>query len=352
MVAADLRTSDVLWRVEGFETGSELGAQLSATENAVLVSSGGGQTWVLDPADGKQRWDLTSSHLGEWVLHQQALVQRSSDSGQVDAYDLTTGRRLWSIAPAGNQVDKILGTRVHGQELLDDGYTDNHLVVVRRSGQVQVRDIVSGDVLRTMTPVSPPSDGNTLVAYEGKLYDGGPGCCDTEPYRVVVTDLGTGASKKVFTGKLEHTVGSMTVCGAGRVCLVDQESDTVSWVRTIDATSGQVIWSVPGPVGGSSLVANGTEMLVGGGDDGGTKLIDGNGREVFRTPAGVVEWLDGGRLLMLPRATGGAVMTVNTVYGTVNQLGTLAATAGPCAHTPDRLVCPTSTDVRIYQLRE
>ncbi|MBM2617599.1 PQQ-binding-like beta-propeller repeat protein [Actinoplanes sp. LDG1-06] len=352
VVAADLRTGEVIWRIQGFSTGPELGAFVSATEDAVLVGNGGGSNWVLDPADGSQMWTYTSSHLGEELVHERVFVQRNDRTGQVDAHDLRTGRKLWSIAPSSDMVDQILGMRVYGQELPGSPLTDDRLVVVRRSGQVQVRDIVSGDVKRTTTPVSPPNGGpEGKVAYEGKFYDGGPGCCDTEPYRVVVTDLTTGASKKIFIGKLGHTVGSMTVCGANRVCLVDEVSDTEAWLRAVDANTGQVIWSVPGPVGGSSLVAYDVELLLGG--DGVTRLIDGNGREVFRTTTQAeVEWLDGGRVLVMPPTTGGEVQIVNTTYGTVTRLGLLPARAGTCAHTPDRLVCPTTKDVRVFQLRE
>ncbi|GID25763.1 outer membrane protein assembly factor BamB family protein [Paractinoplanes brasiliensis] len=348
VVAADLRTGDVVWRVDGFEAGADLGASVTATDDAVLVSAGGIQTWVLDPADGNRMWEFTSSDLGEWMIHERAFVQRNDATGRVDAYDLRTGRKLWSISPSSDKVDRIIGMRLVGQELLRTALTDDRLVTVRRSGQVQVRDIVSGVVLRTTTPTSPPSGGNTLIAYDGKLFDGGAGCCDTDPYRVVVTDLSTGASKKIFRGELGHTTGSMDVCGPW-VCLIDQESSTKSWVKAVDAARGGTIWSVSGPVDGTSLTANGTDMLVGG--DGVTRLIDGNGREVFRTPEGEVEWLDGGYLVVMPPTTGGTVSVVNTAYGTVSRLGTLPSRTATCAHSPDRLVCPTPTSLRIYQLK-
>ncbi|GAB2624592.1 hypothetical protein Aab01nite_18370 [Paractinoplanes abujensis] len=350
VVAADVRTSEVVWRADGFEAGSDLSASVSATDDAVLVSYGGTKTWVLDPADGRRMWEFTSSDLGEWVLHRKVLVQRDPETGRVDAYELRTGRELWSIAPSADKVDQILGMRLDGADVLATSLTDNRLVVVRRSGKVQVRDIVSGDVLRTTTPVSPPVGGNTLIAYEGKLFDGGPGCCDTEPYRVVVTDLATGASKKAFVGRLGHRTGSMDVCGPAMVCLVDQESETVSWVKMIDTTRGETIWQVPGPLDGSSLVANGTDMLVGG--DGVTRLIDGNGRENFRFTSGDVQWLDGGRLLVLPELTGGELKIMITALGTITTLGTVPAHTAPCAFTPDRLVCASPQDLRIYEFRE
>lgn len=349
VVAADVRTSDVVWRVDGFEAGEDRNAWVNATEDAVLVSAGGSQTWVLDPADGSRIWNFTSDHLSEWVTHKHVLVQREARSGQVDAYQLRTGRKLWSIKPSGDRVDQMLGMRLDGDDPLASSFSDNRLVVVRRSGQVQVRDIASGKVLRTTTPVSPPAGGNTLIAYEGKLFDGGPGCCDSEQYRVVVTDLDTGASSKILTGELGHTIGSMDVCGSVRVCLVELESETVSWLRSIDVTQGGTAWSVPGPVGGSSLRADGTDLLVGDGRE--TRLLDGNGDEVFRVADREIDWLDGGRVLVLPPATGGEVMTVHRTYRTViTSQGTLPARTGPCAHTADRLVCPTPTSLRVYKL--
>ncbi|HEX5203720.1 MAG TPA: hypothetical protein VFW27_27655 [Actinoplanes sp.] len=99
---------------------------------------------------------------------------------------------------------------------------------------------------------------------------------------------------------------------------------------------------------GARRASLGGAILVGG--EGTAVLYNAAGRSVFRAPDSQVEWLTAGKLVVLPLHAAGAVMTVDTADGRATRLGEVPVRVGACAHTPDRLVCQTTSALRFWVL--
>ncbi|WP_250027275.1 outer membrane protein assembly factor BamB family protein [Paractinoplanes maris] len=349
VVGADLHTGATEWKVTGmgFATPA-VPYGVRAVKQGVMVAVDD-QIYVYDPAhENANDWVLTVGDEDEVVPLEKALVRRWAINGQVDAHDWRTGRKLWTLEPPVDPAVRVIGVRTASDDPAGDSYTDGRVVVVTKTGKVQVLDAGSGELLRTITPTSPAQASSMFVASDGWLYEGGPSCCDTSAYRVSAIDLGTGQSSVVLTGKVGHELGGLDVCEPGRVCVLDVQDNALSSISAVDVAQRKKIWTVIGPPGAGSLSsANGT-MLIGGGQT--TDLLNANGETLFRSNATHVDWLDRERLLVLPITGAGDVSVLDIATRKLTQLGTIPQRTNMCAHTADRLACPTATDLRIYSL--
>lgn len=349
VAGADLHTGTVEWKVTGMGLDDEVTTYgVTAVKQGIMVAVNS-EVYVYDPAhENKNDWVFTVSDLDEVVPFEKALVRRWSANGQIDAHDWRTGRKLWTLQPEADQAVRVLGVRTPSDDPTGGSYADDRVLVVTKSGKIQVRDVADGELLRTITPVSPAQEGNVFVAYDGWLYEGGPPCCDGSAYRIVAIDLGTGQSSVILTEGAGHAFGGLDVCESGRVCVVDQQDNALTSVSAVDVQQRKKVWTVVGPSGAGSISsANGT-MLVGGGQT--TVLLNANGEKLFSSPATHVDWLDRDRLMVLPLTGAGTVSVYDIATRKLTELGTIPQRTTMCAHTADRLACPTPTDLRIYSL--
>jgi outer membrane protein assembly factor BamB len=349
VAAVDPHTAQVLWRVDGLGGPNKQGrfAGLVAVKQGLLVWIDN-NLHVLDPAArSKDAWVLPVGDSDQLVEHEDALLRRA-ESGEIDAYEWRTGRKLWSIEPGNDPPTHLLGVRTGGSPEVRESYTDDRVLTVTRSGKVQVRDVRNGAVLKTITPAQPPTRLSMLLTYEGRLYDGGP-ADDGAPsgYRVVGTDLNSGDSRVLVTGKAGHTFAVLDTCGPGRVCVLDQQTGSAA-VSAIEVARGTKVWTTVVPAGSTSLSAEGATMIVGGDDT--TVLLGNDGKALFRSPDTYVDWLDDQRLLALPSTAAGEVTTVGIEDRKVTRLGSVPQRVEACAHTVDRLACPTTTGLNVYSL--
>ncbi|WP_250001743.1 PQQ-binding-like beta-propeller repeat protein [Actinoplanes sp. M2I2] len=349
-VGADLHTGRVDWRVTGMRSwdAPAVSHGVRAVEQGVMVAVDD-QLYVYDPAgQDPNDWVMTVGDLDEVVPLEKALVRRWAVNGQVDAHDWRTGRKLWTLQPSADPAVRVLGVRTPGQDPADESFADDRVLVVTKTGKVQVRDAGSGDLLRTITPKSPAQAGSMFVGYDGWLYEGGPSCCDTSAYRVMAIDLGTGESSVIVTEGVGHALGGLDVCGPGRVCVLDQLDNALTSVSAIDVAKRQKVWTVIGPVGGGSISSAGETMLIGGGQT--TVLLGADGESLFQSNATFVDWLDRERLLVMPISGAGTVEMIDIATRKLVPLGTVPQLSDMCVHTADRLACPTGNDLRIYSL--
>ncbi len=348
-VAASLSTGAVEWKVQGVGGRGTQFTSVNAVPQGALVAAD--QTLnIFDPAGaatGATDGVLTVADLDELVMHEKFLIRRWGVNGQIDAYNWRgVTAKHWSVDAGADLPVHILGMRTGSMNPQQESYTDNRLLVVLKSGKVQVRDVTNGALLRTITPVSLPQAGNNYLAYDGWLYEvGHPRSGPVD--RVVAMNVDTGASAVVVSGEPDHSLTSLDACGPGRVCVLNDLNNGVAQVWAVDVGQRRKLWSALAP-GAGSLSASGGYVVAGGGAS--TKVFDPDGKEIFRTAQSQVDWLDAGRLLMLPTLDKGEVSTVRIADGKVTRLGTVPARTDTCVHTADRLACATTTDLRIYRL--
>jgi hypothetical protein len=348
VAGADLHTGRLDWKVTGMGLDDEIVSYgVRAAEQGIMVAVND-QIYVYDPAhENANDWVLTAGDLDEVVPFDQALIRRWDINGQIDAHNWRTGRKLWTLEPQADKAVRLIGVRAPSDGLTADSHSDGRMLAVTSSGKIQVRDAASGQLQRTITPASPAQAGSMFVAYDGWLYEGGPPCCDSSAYRVVATNLATGESSVVLTEGVGHALGGLDVCGPGRVCVLDQKDGGTS-VSAVDVRQRKKVWTVAGPPDGSSLSSYNGTMLIGGGQN--VVLLDAKGDELLSTPATHVDWLDPNRLLVMPITGAGTVSVFDITTRKLTELGSVPQRITMCAHSADRLACPTTTDLRIYSL--
>jgi outer membrane protein assembly factor BamB len=363
MNALELRTGAVAWPVREVGSRTDTIVSVNALPRAVtlmLEHAEGGDSartmYFYDPADGRQRWELPLGNDDTVVTHESVLVRTSAGTGRTEAFDWATGASRWRL-PA--QSDRPVQTLGMVTDEMWAGYsvgrvtptTDDRLVQVTEAGKVQVRDIRTGALSRTVTSVAPDKDPRTFFGYDGMLYNDEHECCDNPGYRIRVTDLRTdrGTSKVLLTEGAGHELTMMMPCGPQRLCLLDRQRNGTSTLSAIDRGNGRRVWQRPTADEYPSMSYLNGYLLVGGAE-GDRVVYDRDGRQVFSTSAKSVQWLDGNNLLLLQSPQAGPVSKVTIPNGKAVPLGELPASSDACASTTNRLVCPAITDLRIWSL--
>jgi outer membrane protein assembly factor BamB len=361
VTAADLHTGKPVWAPRPVGKFDDL-ARVYALPQALLVSvvedrdavgldghNPDTTTYVYDPADGRLRWKYASGVTDDEVFHDRVLVQTSAKTGVTTAYDWVTGTVRWTLPGGSDRPVSTLGMGVAEDSTLPS-FTDDRLVRVLKSGQIQVRDITTGALLRT-AGIRPPGPASTFLAYDGQLFDAERTDGATSPFLVRGTNLidnGIASSIGLLVLPAGHQVEGLWQCGSGRLCLVDTDANANSSVAALDVAQRRVLWRVDvGPQGTSGFFRHGTTMV---GDSGQLAAFDRNGKKVFGMQSGQLEWLDEDALLAMPGTGAGVAVRVRLSDGRQTTLGTLPERPQPCVNNADRLVCPSNTGVRIWSL--
>ena len=346
--AVDLHTGALEWTTLISTTaplGTTMSVQAAGSAVTVTVAEANDTTqtvYVYRVADGDLLWKRIVAPRDEVLWTDRFLVHRAAATGRTDAFDWVTGDERWSVPPLaeGPIVRTVTADR-------------DRLVQVAEDGQVRVLSLVDGALLDTATipRANAPGENSTVIAYdEWVVHDSVP-CCDTAAYRVSATNLDSGESKVLAGAGVGHRFGGLDRCGPDRICVLDLQVGNRSEITAIDVTGGKDLWRVPGPDGATGISARGEHTLVGG-PSGPGALYDGAGRVTKQFPRGVdVLWWRHSRVLVLPPVSaGGNVLAVRTSDGRTDTPGSIPARIGPCAHTDERLVCPTGTALRIWSL--
>ena len=236
--------------------------------------------------------------------------------------------------------------------------TDDRLVQVTAAGRIRVVHAGNGQVVpKTTIPAPGPAD--THVAYDGLLYSSERTSGVTSPWRVRVTDLSSLESWVVLNLPAGHDVSSMWPCGYQRLCVMDMgPAYPQATMRAVDVAERRTVWQLKdydGGYGGSM----GDYTLIGTiGQQPAATLYDSAGRQVYVNRTDAVDWLGTDALLVQPLGGPGVVQRVRLTDGRATALGRLPAPAAhpagdrvpPCLNNGERLVCPSSVDVRIWSL--
>ena len=362
MNAVDLRTGAVAWPARQLGSRTDTLQAVNALPQALVVILGhpeGAESdstmYVFDPADGRQRWTSALGAGDEYVPHESGLVLASAKTGRTEAFDWVSGARRWQLPAPADRPARTVGTYVDRNEDFMLGrpfvFTDDRLVQVTRAGKVQVRDITTGELRRTVTAAPPDTDPRTYLAYDGWLYNDEHECCEANGYRIRATDLrtGQGGTKVVFTRGPGHQLDMLQMCGDLRVCVTDRDRAGRTTVSVLDLATGRQLWqATPAQEAGSVATVHGYTLV--GGASGDRVVYDRDGKRVFSTPASSVTWLDVNTLLLLPALVAGPASKVTLPDGRVTVLGEVPPASDACAWTPARLACPTGTSLRIWSL--
>jgi outer membrane protein assembly factor BamB len=362
MNAVDLRTGAVAWPARQLGSRTDNLVAIEALPQALTVTLGasdgagsGGTMHIYGPADGRQRWTLPFDGGDDLVPHESGLVRVSAKTGRTEAFDWVSGARRWQLPPPADRPVHTMGTYVDRNEDFLLGrpfqFTDDRLVQVTRSGQVQVRDITTGELRRTVTAAPPDTDPRSYLAYDGWLYNDEHECCERNGYRIRATDLRTdaGASKVVFTQGSGHELDRLQMCGELRVCVNDADRARRTTVSVLDLATGRKLWQTPpAQDAGAVSTVHGYTLVSGAGGE--RVVYDRDGKRVYATPAPSANWLDTDTLLLLPALVAGPASKVTLPDGRVTPLGEVPPASDACAWTPDRLACPTGTSLRIWNL--
>ncbi|MBO3736216.1 outer membrane protein assembly factor BamB family protein [Actinoplanes flavus] len=375
-VAVDASTGATLWRLSSSDSYFR---GVAATAEAVIllrelnVASGeidAPQDRILyfhDPATGTERWKLAYTDDDRLVLHEETLVRLINTTGVTEAYDLASGRRLWS-APGGADRPVLMSgmaTEADGREfgsgndaLFDPSteraypYSDNRLVQLTGKGRVVIRDIRTGKVRSRIQSrvssaaaalASPRWEGvMEITAYEGTVYL-------TE---TIENGFQLGTPTQVFppsqgTWSWTHFVP----CERERVCVLEQQGEREARLVMIDAATGTVLRTT-GAVPGSGVASmrDGRIMMSFGGN-GGTALYDPNGQAMY-SDNGFGGFLDDGNVLTLTQDAGDRKYTargVSTIDYKKSKLGVLPEVSGRCDWDETVLTCPAGRELRIWR---
>lgn len=156
ITAFDLVSGEVRWYSDQPASG------LGATEDAAIARTNTHQMRAYDSETGAVLWEtgteverLDSSEI-IGVTYSTCVVQASNEPQYLTTYDLATGAKLWTVDPADDYMDYVVGT-------------DDDLVVVSNQSEatITVNDARSGAVVRRLptTTVYPAAIHGGVIAY-------------------------------------------------------------------------------------------------------------------------------------------------------------------------------------------
>ncbi|MGK5678739.1 outer membrane protein assembly factor BamB family protein [Actinoplanes sp. URMC 104] len=370
VVAADLRTGARSWTARTVARSDDYSG-VAALPQAVAVfvvpdgddvpsvgTTANRRVHVLDPLTGRERWKRDLGGADDVLLNSHALVRMAAGTGRTEAYDWLTGAIRWSVPPGTDRPVRTVAVR-EPDEQHGAVSTDDRLVQVTEAGRVRVVHVADGQAVPKVT-IPAPGQADTHVAYGDILYNSERSGGTTSPWRVRATDLGTLESWVVLTLPAGHDVDSMWPCGYKRLCVMAMgRAYPQTTVRSVDVAERRTVWQLgdfDGGYGGSM----GEHTLIGTiGQKPAATLYDSAGRPVYVNRTDAVDWLGTDALLVQPLGGPGLVQRVRLTDGRATALGWLPAPAAahpagdavaPCVHNGERLVCPSSVDVRIFSL--
>ena len=356
--AADLHTGRQSWPARSPGKFDDFGGIL-AVPRALLVSVEHNDgtdpdrtMYVYDPATGEKRWELPFDVADDLIFQDDVLIHMVAKTGLTRALTWATGEPRWTLAAPADRPIRTLGAYTPGDEDRGGRYglpinsTQDHFVQVTRAGNAQTRSVRTGEVLTTAT-LPAPTEGSTVVEYDQWLYNDEQSADGS--YRIRATRLDApGTTAIIFTGPAGRHFGGLAPCAPQRVCVLDRgKNDETAMLTALDAESRRTLWRVDAPESADTVLSLHGRTLVSGGGE--TALYDKDGKQVFHTSA-MIGWLDAETLFSAPMDEAGPATLIAAADGRPTALGEVPALPNFCSWTPERLACPTETDLRLWTL--
>jgi hypothetical protein len=354
LTAADLLTGTRSWSPRQIIDPHRALDRVVVTPSAVLVvtRSGDGSEpevglFAFDPKTGAPLWQSEAA-ASELVFAEGMLIRLDSTTGLTEGLDWATGERRWSLPSTGDRPVTVTGMATPADEARMTGqeppqvFGDGRFVLVTKGGAVQVRDVASGSLRRTVPHV--PDAGDAVVAYAGWLYSHDVAGRTEGPQRVRLTDLTGDAGSRAVSVPAGSFV-ALGACGADRACVITQ-AGTVSKVTAVDVRAHRVAWTTVDKWGGEGLSSANGWILV----NGASLVLDRAGRTVYSSDLNTI-WLDGKTLLVIAPDGSGRPAKLSTTNGKLTPIGaSVAELNGNCTSTTDRLVCVATDDLRVLRV--
>ena len=246
---------------------------------AVLVGSGDGRLYALDPDDGRVRWAFrTAGRIRATPVVEDGVAYFGSGDGVVYGVDLLDGAERWRFRTAGADLDAAdFGfdrTQIQGSGMVHDGT----LFIGSRDASLYAIDLSSGDVLWTF------EDGSAWVVNSPAYVDGLVLSGGSSSGRFRAIDAESGDERWVVRTGGPIFSSPTVVDGVAYVGSGDRT------VYAVDVADGSIRWTFPtgGMVVGSPAVWNG--RLFVGSDDGTVYALESSPGPA---PRRAVYWDDG-----------------------------------------------------------
>jgi len=317
----------------------------------------------LDRDNGATRWhfDLPPAKVNV-VFTRSAIVVASLPQGELRGVDWTTGQTLWTVNTSTGLSRAALGMYTQFDLILPDPGPVWQPPVLATDSVVQVdaNGVLRSYDARTGQQVGQrQGTGDEVAAFDGTVY-----AVAADPFRLLSYPVDNQQPVRVVYQAPAGTtyLRSPVPCGAGRVCLI--EDQTVGGLAVaVDLTTGdrRVLAST---IAGDSLQTVGDRVLLDGRGSGRPALLDPAGGEPMPlAPTGAPAYA--GRVaptavLSFAFAPGPSVPTgdeltdlwVYGIYrddGSLRPLGKVIVQASGCSFNNRYLVCPTRTGLGIWQ---
>ncbi|GIF18571.1 outer membrane protein assembly factor BamB [Actinoplanes tereljensis] len=362
VLGADLATGTEAWPARQIDDKDRAIEQILVVPSAVLVvtlTHSGAMPeralYAFDPASGVPLWQDYVPAGDSVVFTDQMLVRSSRSEGLVEGLDWRTGEQRWRVLLQDDRPARTIGMRVAADEERIDragprpDLTDGRVVVVTVAGQVQVRQAGTGELLANAAV--PVGSGNTMVAYEGRLFSHDEADDNGGPHHIRATDL-TGSGASAIVGTVPDRFLTMAGCGPNRICVVTARKPNykTTVLTAFDAAKRKKLWETASQYGGDQLSsARGRTMLSA--LDGGDEMFDANGTRIF-TATLTNGWLDAGTLMMVAPDGTGRWSRLSIADQKLTPLGpSPGEQLGFCASTSTLLACPAEAGLRIWRVR-
>ncbi|MFD0520436.1 outer membrane protein assembly factor BamB family protein [Paractinoplanes durhamensis] len=359
VIAADLASGAESWPAHEIADPDRSIEQIVVVPEAVLVVTvtHSGATperalYAFDPAGGVPLWNGYVMAGDSVVFTHRMLVRSSRSDGAVEGLDWRTGERRWVVPMEDDRPARTIGMRTAADEERIDragarpDLTDGRVVVITVAGKVRVLDAATGTAGAAASV--PVGSGDTMVAYEGRLFSHDEADDNGGPHHIRATDL-TGVGGSAILGTVPDRFLSMAGCGPDRVCVVTARkprySSTV--LTAFDAAKRKLLWEAPDEFGGSEISsARGRVWLDAA--DGPAALYDTDGTQIL-TATLSAGWLDAGTLLIYAPDGTGRWSRWSIANRKITPLGAPPGKMlGFCASTSSRLACPGEDGLRIW----
>ncbi|HEY6596253.1 MAG TPA: PQQ-binding-like beta-propeller repeat protein [Asanoa sp.] len=333
LAAVELPDGRELWRTPYDVHGGRI-VRIATVGEIVLAVGGdnGGEarrSIAYEAASGRRLWTVDDDVVA-LADDRTGIVSRDGGTGLV-GLDLRTGRRLWTAALPGPSVVEPLDR------------ADGRLLVLARSGTVQLRDAARGAVLRAVEPfdagqvpiAAVPVGGAAVLWYVGA---GGTGIVGLDPQTLAVRWWH------------EHPVegGGFAACAA-LLCVSGDGG-----VDALDPSDGRLVWHTD-PA--RYVVDLGAQLVVLDEASGGIGAVRTVDPATGMTVSDLSGWRTGTRggdpvLALTPAGDGYTVLAVlGPPSGVVHSLGAVPGVALSCQRGRTAVVCRMTTgELRIWRL--
>jgi molecular chaperone HscA len=370
--AVDLKDNHKLWGPSKVDADFSKWSLYALPNTLVAVadgSSGPGALYVFDAASGRENFHVPFVDRDRAYFFADLLVLHLYNSKEMRGLAWKDGALKWSRPNPKTDYDndalsavETTDADLRGPATLAGVATERdlnndpkRLVQVGADKKFYLVDAAKGTAIRSWNAVG--DFYSKYLAYGGKLYV----AYDT-PYRVQAYDLTKqDEPQSIYSVKeARRTVGAMSACGVGRICLLDTASsdEKTTEITAIDVATRKELWRKPAP-GADQLVPVGSEVLA--------ASVSGNAASFLYSADGRQLLSAEDRKLRGARVNGGSLLFFAgnfTVYGNDDlsligvtaasgartALGPLQKVRGPsCSWNERAIVCATDSKIQAWR---